>query len=371
MRFPRPGPALLGPFLFALSALAACNGGSSSSPPFFTGPSPAPTAPAAIPTLAPASAATTVPLAAGSAAPQTVTIPPAAGLSGSIVLPAATLPAGTSLDVQTTTTLPAGIPALSFGRKPLATSSGLEVLYYQGLRFTQSITFPGYPGFTITLPPGYNPALGSYGLAFYDGSWHYPIGSAGSPSGQQIAFASASGPVTYQANQTYYFALYYAPSPPSPTPSPTASPTAIPTGTPTATPTPTPTPVVTSSPTTTPTATPIPTATPTPSPTPTPGPLTVTPSVLSFLGTGSDLAATVTASSTFYTGSFSASACVSNPAVANPVATVGAVGSDGRFTVTPANPGACTIDVTDSAQRHAQVSVTVATSSLTVQSRKH
>jgi hypothetical protein len=99
--------------------------------------------------------------------------------------------------------------------------------------------------------------------------------------------------------------------------------------------------------------------------------LTVSPSVLSFLGTGSDLTKTVTVSSTFYAGTFNAAACVSNPAVANPVATVGPVGADGTFTVTPQNPGACTIDVTDAAQRHAQVSVTVATSSLTVNSRKH
>src|ERR1700736_6370836 len=111
MRFPRPGPALFGPALLAFAALAACNGGSSSAPAFNVGTA-APTAPASLAPLAPASAATSVPLPAGSAAPQTVAIPPAAGLSGSIVLPSANLPAGTSLTIQTTTTAPSGVPAL-------------------------------------------------------------------------------------------------------------------------------------------------------------------------------------------------------------------------------------------------------------------
>jgi hypothetical protein len=351
VRFPRPGPLLFGPIILALSALAACGGGGNSTPPFNPGTA-TPTPPPSVPTLAPATAATTVPLASGSAQPQSVSIPPAAGLSGSLQLPAATLPAGTSLDIQTTTTAPAGIPALSVGRRPQATSAGgLEVLYYQGLRFTQTATFPGYPAFTITLPAGYDPSQGVYELAFYDGNgWTYPIGGPGTASGQQISFPSVSATVTYQANQTYYFALYYAPAPPAPTPTPTASPT------PTPSPTPSPTPLVTATPS------------PTPSPTPTPGPLTASPSALHFDGTGSDLTQTVTVSSAFFSGTFSASACTD--ANNTTVATVGAVDANGKFTVTPAAAGSCTITVTDSSNRQTTVAVTVATSSLTVQGKK-
>ncbi|HTD37350.1 MAG TPA: hypothetical protein VK669_07540 [Candidatus Limnocylindrales bacterium] len=348
---------LLGPVVLALSALAACagGGGSSSVPPFNAGTA-TPTAPPSVPTLAPATAATTVPLSSSTAQPQAVAIPPAAGLSGSITLPAATIPAGTSLDVTTTTTTPGGVTPLAFGRSPqsvrAARSSGLEVLYYQGLRFTQTLTFPGYPAFTIGLPAGYDPSKGVFELAFYDGlGWTYPVGGPGTASGQQISFPSAPGPVTYQANQSYYFALYYAPAPPAPTPTPTASPSPTPSPSPTASPTSSPSP------------------SPTPSPTPTPGPLTASPSSLSFLGTGSDLMQTVTVSSTYFTGTFAASACTN--AQNTTVATVGAVDANGTFTVTPVAAGACTITVTDSSNRTATVSVTVATSSLHVQGKKN
>lgn len=359
MRFTRPGPLLLGPVILALSALAACGGGAGSSTPPFTSGTATVTPPPSVPTLAPATAATTVPLSSATAQPQTVAIPPAAGLSGSITLPAATIPPGTSVDVTTTTTAPAGVAPLAFGRSPqsmrAAQSSGLEVLYYQGLRFTQTLTFPGYPAFTIGLPAGYDPSKGVFELAFYDGlGWTYPIGGPGTASGQQISFPSAPGPVTYQANRTYYFALYYAPAPPAPTPTPTASPS------------PTPTPTPSPSPTASPTSSPSPS--PTPSPTPTPGPLTASPSSLHFDGTGADLTQTVTVSSTYFSGSFAASACTS--AQGTTVATVGAVDANGNFTVTPAAAGACTITVSDSSNRQTTVSVTVATSSLNVQGKK-
>jgi hypothetical protein len=306
--------------------------------------------------LAPASAATTVPLPAGSTAPQTVAIPPAAGLSGSLVLPAATLPAGTTLTVQTTTTAPSGLAPLSAARRTLA-ASGLQVLYYQGIAFTQSVTFSAFPAFSISLPAGYDPSKGVFELAFYDGhGWTYPLGAPGTASGQQLSFAAAAGPVTYAANQIYYFALYYAATQPAPTPTPTA------------TPAPTDSPVPTATPTTSPTASP--TATPVPTPTPTPGPVTAAPSVLSFVGTGPELAKTVTVSSQFYSGTFTASACTNaDPNSTAVIATVGAVAANNTFTVTPVTAGACSIVVSDAGQRQTTVSVTVATSSLTVQGK--
>ncbi len=254
------------------------------------------------------------------------------------------MPANDTLTITTTTTIPSGVAPLTAGRSVRSTSSGLEVLYYQGLQFRQATTFPAFPAFVISLPSGYDPSKGVFGLAFYDGNgWTYPLGSAGVPNGQTLSFSAASGPVTYQANRSYYFALYYSPAPPTPTPTPTATPV--------------------------PTSTPVPTATPVATPVPTPGPLTASPNVLSFLGTGASLAQTVTVSSTSYNGSFSASACTN--AQSTTVATVGPVGANGTFSVTPQAVGACTIDVSDAANRHISVSVTVATSSITVKSRKH
>jgi hypothetical protein len=378
MPLPRPNLFVFGSVLIAIAALAACSGGSSSPPPF-TSPTAAPTAPASVPSLAPATAATAVPLSVSSSSPQTVAIPPAAGLSGSIVLPAANLPAGTTLNVQTTTVPPAGVPALSIGRHTLSTSTGIQALYFQGLEFSATSTFPAYPAFSITLPSGYNPALGSFNLAFFNGtSWTEPIGTPATVSGGQLQFAGAAGPVTYQANQFYYFALYYTQTPPSPSPVPTATPTSSPPASPSATPISSPTAAPTGSPTAVPTASPssvptaTPTASPTPSPVPTAGPLTATPNVLSFLGIDPSLAQNVMVSSAFFTGTFTASACV--PSGTNPpavVASVSSVDANGNFMVTPQAAGACTIDVSDGT-RHVSVSVTVATSSLTVQSlRKH
>ncbi|MDB5029179.1 MAG: hypothetical protein JWO66_2868 [Candidatus Eremiobacteraeota bacterium] len=344
---PRQGPARLWPVVLAAAILAACSGGSTDAPFVNTGTA-APTPPPTVPSLAPATASSSTPLAAGSSAALTVAIPPAAGISGSIVLPAASIPANTTLTVVSTTTAPAGVATLSSVlRAPRATgSTTIEPLFYQGLSFTQTVTFPAFPALSIALPAGYNPALGTFGLAFYDGAaWSYPLGAPGVANGQRIEFASAPGPVTYLANRGYYFALYYQQSPSSPTPTPTASPA--------------------------PTATPVPTASPVPTATPSPGPLMAAPSVLQFVGTGADLTKTVTLSSAFYSGTFSASGCVSTPVAPNPVASVGPMTPNGTFTVTPANVGACTIDITDAAQRHSTVTVTVSTSSLTVNSRKH
>lgn len=384
MRFLRSSPILPGFFLVALTALAACAGGSTNPPQLNTGSLTTP--PPTVPTLAPATATTSVPLASA-ATPQPVTIPPAAGLSGTVTLPAATIPPGTSLDIETTTVAPSGVAALNVGRfvqaaRTVASGSGLEVLYYQGVRFSQTVTFPAYPAFSIALPSGYDATLGSYGLAFYDGSgWHYPLGSPGvAASSSQITFASASGPVTYQANQFYFFALYYAPAPPSPTPSPT------PTATPSPSPQPTATPTATAQPTATPTATPTstPTATPTPTPVPTAGPLSASPSSLQFLGTGTDLAQTLTISSSFYSGGFTTDpnctdsggnviATVATAATASGArkTTLAVPDNNGRFSVTPVAAGQCTITVTDAGGRTIAVPVSVATSTLTVQSRKH
>lgn len=379
MRSPHSGLRLFGPALLVIGvAFAACSSSSTSIP--VRAPA---TAPSAVPTLAPASASTTTSLAAsgGAPAPQSVSIPQVDGLSGSVTLPAATIPAGTTLQATTSTVAPSGIAALGAARHTLDVSSGTTVLAYEGLAFSNTLTFPSSPALTFVLPSTYQPSLGTYLVAFWNGSsWTAPYGTAGTVSGQQVSFASVPASVTYTARQFYFFALYYQPTPPSPAPVPsatataTASPSPAPSATATATASASPTASATPTASASPVASASPTATPSPTPTPTVGPLSVGPASLAFTGTGSDLTANVQVSSAYYTGNFYASACVTpspSPAPSaspSPVATVGAVAS-GVFTVTPQSVGTCTIDVSDDLNRHVSLPVSVATTSLTIQGK--
>ena len=361
----RSRPALLyaGLFTACLGALAACSGGSSVTP------APAviePTPPATVPTLAPAVASSTMPLPAGTPAAVSVAIPAAAGISGAIALPAASIPPNESLSVTTSTTAITGVPALDARRHAMDRSANSVVLYFQGVMFSQAVTFPSYPALTLALPTQYNASAGSYRLAFYNGStWTAPFGSAGTPlSSSQLQFTAVSGPVTFAANTLYVFALYYEPTPATPAPNPTATatPTPSPSPSPTASPTPSPSPAATATPTSSPTA--MPTATPTPSPTPTPAPAAVDHSSLTFNGTGSSLSQTVTITAGTAPFTVDASACNGS----TPVASASTV-TNNQFTVTPQNAGTCSITVTDARSTTASVAVTVTTSSLSVSNK--
>lgn len=89
-------------------------------------------------------------------------------------------------------------------------------------------------------------------------------------------------------------------------------------------------------------------------PAPTPGPPVAAPVALTFLGTGSALAQSVTLSETFYAGTFAASStnCTG-------IATVSSGASSGAFKVTPVAAGACTFTFTDAQQRTIALPVSV------------
>ncbi len=268
--------------------------------------------------------------------------------------PAATIPAGDTLTVTTTTTLPAGLPALSAGRRVRSTSSGLEVLYYQGVQFTQTVTFPAFPAFTIALPAGYNTSEGVFELAFYDGNgWTYPLGAAGVPNGQTLSFSGAPGPVTYQANRPYYFALYYAPTPPSPTPTPTATPVADTRADRDARARRRPR-----------------LRSPTPTPTPTPGPLDRS-TERAELPRHRRVARADRHGQQLVLHRHRSARRPAPTRSRRPSRPSARSARTARSASRRKPPGACTIDVSDATNRHTAVSVTVATSSLTVKSRKH
>ncbi|MBV8602399.1 MAG: hypothetical protein JO359_12620 [Candidatus Eremiobacteraeota bacterium] len=99
-------------------------------------------------------------------------------------------------------------------------------------------------------------------------------------------------------------------------------------------------------------STPAPVQTPTPSPAP--GPLTVSPSSLTFLGTGAGLAQTVVVSEQSYSGTFSTSSTTCTN-----VATIAAGPSSGAFVVTPVGAGACSFTISNSAGTSATLGVSV------------
>lgn len=130
----------------------------------------------------------------------------------------------------------------------------------------------------------------------------------------------------------------------------------------------TPTPIVTPSPT--PIVTPSPTPVVTPSPTPiasaAPSTVTLKPSTLNFITTGSSASQTTAASETSYSGSFTASGTSCSG-----IATISPSSSTSVFTVTPAGAGKCTFTVTGAPGQTATLSVTVTLSGGIINSRDH
>ncbi|HET9029391.1 MAG TPA: hypothetical protein VFN49_04375 [Candidatus Aquilonibacter sp.] len=221
------------------SLLAACGGGGGT----FVSPTAAPTnspTPSAVPT--PASSQVTL-----TGAPQSVAIPAAGGISGSVSLPASTA-ANVAITATTSFAPPSGITALA--RRPMvnAVPTNAIPLFYETFTSPSAITFNGIPGFSIDLPATTN-VNGAFYVGIFDTSanaWVQALGPA-TVSGTTITFAPQTGtPITLTANTAYTFGFYFVPnvqptSSPTASPSsaPTASPTSLPTSSPTASPSPT------------------------------------------------------------------------------------------------------------------------------------
>jgi uncharacterized repeat protein (TIGR03803 family) len=141
-------------------------------------------------------------------------LPPLGGFSGSLGLPATTVPANTRLDLTSSFQAPAGAAILQGkGLRPQDTGT-LNVYFYTTIRLSSTVTFPTLPGFSVTLPATVNPT----GLQFfYAISNPTPTNGAEAQfrtegpatlSGQIVTFAPSTTPLTLQAGQPYTIAFY-------------------------------------------------------------------------------------------------------------------------------------------------------------------
>jgi hypothetical protein len=183
----------------------------------------------------------------GSAA-SSYAIPSLAGFGGSVAMPAATVPAATTLSLTSALKAPAGGPAFPTAARPKDAGT-LNVYFYTTIQLSATITFQSLPGFSLTLPATINPAGQQF---FYAVSTSTPNSGAvqsfstqgpATVAGQTVTFTPTNTPLTLLAGTSYIVAFYAtSATAATPTPTPTATPTAPPTATPTPTPTPTSTP---------------------------------------------------------------------------------------------------------------------------------
>jgi hypothetical protein len=130
---------------------------------------------------------------------------------------------------------------------------GRSVIAYLKLQFSADVSLPQAPAFTFIVPQTLPTNGVTYWLAFIDpvlsaAGWQLGFEgpatvsaaqTASGKAGTQVAFASNGKPLSFLANQTYYFAVYAVSST-------TATPTPVPSSIPSNTPAPKPAPVVAS-----------------------------------------------------------------------------------------------------------------------------
>ncbi|MDB5041148.1 MAG: hypothetical protein JWN27_1874 [Candidatus Eremiobacteraeota bacterium] len=236
--------------LFAVAVLAACGGGgggTSSAP----GPLPLGPTPTATPTTASQSFSSSNGVAIPSAAPGAATVPVAlssdpTGASANAALPsAATVSADTTIAVTYTSVDPLVSP-LSANRSVQGRTTRDETksnsFAFLKLQFSADLSLPQAPGFTFTVP-GTIPTQGvAYWLAFYDplraaAGWQKGFegpatvtpATVNGKSVTQFVFASNNQPLSFVANQTYWFAVIaVVTTAASPTPVPSTVPTTTP-----------------------------------------------------------------------------------------------------------------------------------------------
>ena len=225
----------LGVALVMAALLCACGGGGSAVPPTVT--------PTTAPTPVSTAAAVSIPVGA---VPTTAALGTIAGQTASLTVPVAASGSG-SVNAQLLATQPSVTPTLqSSKRLPRAIgTSQLTPLLFVAFMPTVAFTFSSTPAFTFTFPAGFSLASGTQPyIALYDptqpaAGWQNFLGpgtvTGSSSTGITIAFASIANAVSFQANQTYIFALFTTGAiitvpTPTPSPIPTPTPTAFPGG---------------------------------------------------------------------------------------------------------------------------------------------
>ncbi|HEX3550829.1 MAG TPA: hypothetical protein VHT53_10660 [Candidatus Elarobacter sp.] len=242
--------ALLGGAVLGVAALAACGGGGggsgTSSPNGALPPSGPTSAPQSGPPAFTASNAVAIPTPAPGATTVPVPLPSdPGGASGTLAIPAsASVPADATVAAVYSTSSDGTVPALG-ARRAVASVRGARddsrnVIAYLRLQFSADVSLPQAPAFTFIVP-GTLPTSGvTYWLALIDplqsaAGWQLgfegpAVVSAAQTSsgatGTQIAFASNGKPLTFAANQVYYFAVYsVSATAATPTPVPSSVPT--------------------------------------------------------------------------------------------------------------------------------------------------
>jgi hypothetical protein len=316
----RISTALLGGAVLGAALLVACGGGGGSSasapggglPPIATNP------PAGSPQSFSASDAVAIPAAAPGAATVPVTLPSdPSGASASAALPAngASIPADATIAATYSTTGDSTLPALAHARsvqgRAVREDSKKNVVAYLKLQFSADVTLAQAPSFSFVVP-GTLPTTGvTYWLAFLDplrsaAGWQtgfegpatVTATTANGKAGTQLAFASNGQPITFAANQKYYFVVYGVSA-------------------------------------TTATPTPVPSSVPSnPPPDPKPGAMGVTPRNLQFASVTSS-PAPITFVQQGFTGAFTLHGDCTG--------IVNTSGSSPTFTVTPVGVGRCVI----------------------------
>jgi hypothetical protein len=203
-------------FILVALGLSACGGGGGTTP---SGPG-APQQPSQ-----PATATSTHTYTLGTAA-SSYAIPPLAGFSGSVAMPAATVPAGTNLQLTSALTPPAGVPVVPTAVRRPKDAGTLNVYFYTTIQLSATITFQSLPGFSLTLPDTINPAGQQF---FYAVSTSTPnsgavqsFGTQGpaTVTGQTVTFAPSNTPLTLLAGTPYIVAFYATSTTATPTPPP-------------------------------------------------------------------------------------------------------------------------------------------------------
>lgn len=196
----------------ALGLLLAsgCGGGGSSSA--------TPSLPAPVPTATPF----TVAAATLGATATSTAIPPAAGYSGNI-----TLPAGSgNVSITTSATAPSGTAVLQSATRKGVLSSANTALLYVSVTATTAASLSGPPSLAVALAAAAPP--GPYYLAQYaGGSWRTIAGPVNS-SGSTVTFNATGAAISLNAGQSVQIAVYiggpiYTPATPAPGTIPVAS----------------------------------------------------------------------------------------------------------------------------------------------------
>jgi hypothetical protein len=243
--------ALLSGAVLGVAILAACGGGGGSGSSLPAGPQ-LPAATATPPAGSPQSFNTSDAVAIPTAAPGAISVPvplpsDPSGASGNVALPVnGNIPPDATIAATYSSSGDGSLPPLSRGRSVASlrgvrdsNPSSTTVIAYLRLQFSADVTLPQAPAFTFVVP-GTLPTNGvTYWLAFIDplraaASWQKgfegpatvtPMQTTGGKPGTQLAFASNGQPLSFSANQTYYFAVYaVGANAASPTPVPSSVP---------------------------------------------------------------------------------------------------------------------------------------------------